>query len=46
MSEEKPATPEVQALVDSVRGQAEKKMNRTFHEFHAISYTTQVELQS
>lgn len=42
LSETKPATPEVQHMVDEVKPQFESKENRTCGIFKAIVYKTQV----
>ncbi|NXF36771.1 CYTA protein, partial [Nyctibius bracteatus] len=42
LSETKPATPEVQHIVDEVKLQFESRENRTYDIFKAIAYRTQV----
>ncbi|NXN98635.1 CYTB protein, partial [Rhinopomastus cyanomelas] len=42
LSETKPATPEVQHLVNQVKTQFESRENRTFGVFKAVVYRTQV----
>ncbi|NXO59707.1 CYTA protein, partial [Aramus guarauna] len=42
LSETKPATPEVQHIVNEVKSQFESKENRTYGIFEAIAYKTQV----
>ncbi|XP_075620537.1 cystatin-A [Balearica regulorum gibbericeps] len=42
LSETKPATPEVQHIVNKVKPQFESKENRTYGIFEAIEYRTQV----
>ncbi|XP_065511672.1 cystatin-A-like [Caloenas nicobarica] len=42
LSETKPATPEVQEIVDKVKPQFESRVNKTCEIFKAISYRTQV----
>nr|XP_045002600.1 cystatin-A [Jaculus jaculus] len=42
LTEARPATPEIQELVDAVKPQLEAKTNETYEEFKAESYKTQV----
>ncbi|XP_010023186.1 PREDICTED: cystatin-A, partial [Nestor notabilis] len=42
LSETKPATPEVQHIVNQVKSQFESRENRTYDIFKAIVYKTQV----
>uniref|UniRef100_A0A8B9TK57 Cystatin domain-containing protein n=1 Tax=Anas platyrhynchos TaxID=8839 RepID=A0A8B9TK57_ANAPL len=42
LSDTKPATPEVQHIVDQVKPQFESRENRTYSTFQAIVYRTQV----
>ncbi|XP_051478490.1 cystatin-B-like [Apus apus] len=42
LSETKPATPEIQRIVDEVKSQFESRVNRICHIFTAIVYRTQV----
>lgn len=42
MGEAKPATAEVQGFLDQVRAQAEEKANRTFTDFKAVEFATQL----
>ncbi|KFO86113.1 Cystatin-A [Buceros rhinoceros silvestris] len=42
LSEPKPATPEVQHIVDQVQAQFQSKLNRTYSMFKAIEYRSQV----
>ncbi|XP_005146710.3 cystatin-A [Melopsittacus undulatus] len=42
LSEAKPATPEIQHIVDEVKTQFESRVNRTCGMFKAIVYKTQV----
>ncbi|NXQ85704.1 CYTA protein, partial [Nyctibius grandis] len=42
LSETKPATPEVQRIVDEVKPQFESRENRTYDIFKAIVFRTQV----
>ncbi|KAM9565688.1 cystatin-A [Guaruba guarouba] len=42
LSEAKPATPEIQHIVNQVKPQFESKENRTYGTFKAIVYKTQV----
>ncbi|KAG9281532.1 cystatin-B-like [Astyanax mexicanus] len=42
MGEEKPATPEIQNICDTVKSDAEKKSGQNFGVFVAKSFTTQV----
>ncbi|XP_075021744.1 cystatin-A-like [Calonectris borealis] len=42
LSETKPATPEVQHIVNEVKQQFESRVNRTYGIFEAIVYKTQV----
>ncbi|XP_035425494.1 cystatin-A-like [Cygnus atratus] len=42
LSETKPATPEIQHIVDQVKPQFESRENRTYGIFRAIVYKTQV----
>ncbi|XP_049680972.1 cystatin-A [Accipiter gentilis] len=42
LSETKPATPEVQHIVNQVKPQFESKENKTYDTFKAIVYKTQV----
>ncbi|XP_036599996.1 cystatin-A5-like, partial [Trichosurus vulpecula] len=42
LSETKPATPEIQKMVDEVKPQLEKKTNEKYDCFEAVSYRSQV----
>ncbi|XP_021529657.2 cystatin-A [Aotus nancymaae] len=42
LSEAKPATPEVQEIVDKVKPQLEEKTNEKYEELQAVEYKTQV----
>ncbi|XP_008101925.1 cystatin-A [Anolis carolinensis] len=42
LSEVKPATPEIQEMVDQTKGEIEKKENKTYSIFKAIEYRTQL----
>ncbi|KAM7132543.1 cystatin-A [Molossus nigricans] len=42
LTEAKPATPEIQEIVDTVKPQLEEKTNETYEEFEAVEYKTQV----
>ncbi|KFU98551.1 PREDICTED: cystatin-A [Pterocles gutturalis] len=42
LSETKPATPEVQCIVNEVKPQFESRQNRTYDMFKAIVYRTQI----
>ncbi|XP_004712358.1 cystatin-A [Echinops telfairi] len=42
LSEAKPATPEVQEMVNEVKSQLEEQTNETYEEFEAVEYKTQV----
>ncbi|KAM6211035.1 cystatin-A-like [Sarcoramphus papa] len=42
LSETKPATPEVQHIVNQVKPQFESRENKTYNIFKAIAYKTQV----
>ncbi|XP_063298033.1 cystatin-A [Pelobates fuscus] len=42
LGEALPATPEIQELCDKVKAQAEAKSGKTFSQFIALSYKTQV----
>ncbi|KFO38285.1 cystatin-A [Fukomys damarensis] len=42
LSETRPATPEIQKMVDEVKPQLEEKTKASYQEFKAIEYKTQV----
>ncbi|KAM6292273.1 cystatin-A-like [Porphyrio hochstetteri] len=42
LSEAKPATPEVQLMMDQVKPQLESRENRIYDTFEAVTYKTQV----
>nr|8GT7_B Chain B, Cystatin-A [Homo sapiens]8GT7_D Chain D, Cystatin-A [Homo sapiens] len=42
LSEAKPATPEIQEIVDKVKPQLEEKTNETYGKLEAVQYKTQV----
>ncbi|KFO30703.1 cystatin-A [Fukomys damarensis] len=42
LSETRPATPEIQKIVDEVKPQLEEKTNESYQEFKAIEYKSQV----
>nr|XP_035949583.1 cystatin-A [Halichoerus grypus] len=42
LTEAKPATPEIQEIVNKVKPQLEEKQNESYQEFEAVEYKTQV----
>ncbi|XP_011806207.1 PREDICTED: cystatin-A [Colobus angolensis palliatus] len=42
LSEAKPATPEIQGIVDKVKPQLEEKTNQSYEKLEAVEYKTQV----
>ncbi|XP_047420715.1 cystatin-A [Sciurus carolinensis] len=42
LTEAKPATPEIQEIANEVKPQLEEKTNRTYEQFEAVEYKTQV----
>ncbi|KAI5134894.1 cystatin-A [Manis pentadactyla] len=42
LTDARPATPEIQKIADEVKPQLESKTNRTYEEFKAVEYKTQV----
>ncbi|XP_032262041.1 cystatin-A [Phoca vitulina] len=42
LTEAKPATPEIQEIVNKVKPQLEEKTNESYQEFEAVEYKTQV----
>ncbi|KAK7828016.1 hypothetical protein U0070_013642 [Myodes glareolus] len=42
LTEAKPATPEVQEIVDKIREKLEEKTNEKYEKFEAVEYKTQV----
>ncbi|XP_007942096.1 cystatin-A [Orycteropus afer afer] len=42
LTEAKPATPEIQEMVNEIKPQLEEQTNETYEEFKAIEYKTQV----